>query len=78
MLLKRLPEAISLSKEKNRKHQYACEQYRNLFVENEPSKEEKNRNHQYAHKRYRNLSEEGKDKKHQYAQKQHRNLSRNI
>ena len=29
--------------EKNRKHQYVCNQYRNLFIEREPREEEKNR-----------------------------------
>ena len=45
-------------KEKNKKYQYACKQYRNRFVENEPSEEEKNRKHQCAREQYGNLSKQ--------------------
>lgn len=55
-------KAIKLSLKK-KKYQYACKQYRNRFVENEPSEEEKNRKRQCAREQYRNLSKQKKNTK---------------
>ena len=64
--------------EKNRKHQYVCNQYRNLFIESEPREEEKNRKGKQVREQYRNLFEEEKDKKDHYDWEQYRSLVKNI
>ena len=46
---------IFLKKKKGKKCEYAPNQYRKLFVENEISEEEKNRKHQYACNLYNDL-----------------------
>ena len=48
--------------EKSRKPQYACQQYRKLFIEDELSERRKNGKHQNAHNLYNNLSKEKKKK----------------
>ena len=80
--------------EKYKKREYACNQYRKIFIENELSGGEKNEIHLYARSLYKNLSKEEKDKTHeihvknieiflknkkyQYARERYRNLSKKL
>ena len=70
----RNPTNKSTRKLSNKKCEYAWNQYRKLFIENELNKE-KNRKCRYAHNLYDNFSKEKKDKRREYPREKYRKLS---